>query len=80
MPMHWFILVCLYSWKTDGILFILKLPEHFYIENICGIIKVKIVWGLKTWELKNYLRIMLEYMKFQNLSYPDNYTAGYNNM
>ena len=36
--------------------------------------------GIENLGTEKYLRIMLEYMKFQNLSYPDNYTAGYNNM
>jgi hypothetical protein len=37
----------MYSWGTDGALLDSKLPEHFYIEDICEILK-KIVWGLKT--------------------------------
>ena len=32
--------------STDIALVILKLPEHFYIENVCEIFK-EIVWGVK---------------------------------
>jgi hypothetical protein len=50
--------------STDIALVILKLPEHFYIENVCEIFK-EIVWGVKKTELAgSRIRFVLERTKF----------------